>query len=313
MVKSKGFCTLAISLILYDSFEIQCVESFSPSGTFNGRTSLHSRLTTTSTLRSSVSDYDAWIKSQEEQLIFLPKGDSKHENASKDINYDSPKYENQLTASRTNDRGYEEQLNTANAIEFIDDSMMPAAGMVKNPGQFKASTESEVWNIYVEWCSKYSKSPDDRRFQVFFDHYIQMESYSEEKNTPLQLSQYADMTLDQYHSMLSDVMTQGGSTTYTKPKTGNDSIFDQIVGMINNVEEVSSKIKPFEATAEKIRKEFQFRLEEKERNQPEQQKIDKENAMMREEARKKRQAEQEKALTIRLAEAEAAAIAEVRD
>ena len=69
--------------------------------------------------------------------------------------------------------------------------------MVGNPRQVKAPTESEVWDVYVQWCRHFSKLPDDGRFQIFVEHYMQMESYARQQNVPLQLTEHADMTLEE--------------------------------------------------------------------------------------------------------------------
>ena len=194
-------------------------------------------------------------------------------------------------------------------------------GQLSAENKDQVPTESEVWKVYITWCREFSKTPDQERFMTFFDHYTQMESYARKNNVPLQLTQYADMTLDEYDSAVSNLNSHVGSTIYTKPqptidvtheKRSSGSFLDGVLDYVNHLEEVSSKMHPLETTAQKIRMEFQSKFNHAEQNRDERERIEKEKVAMREEERKKRHAQQEKELAKQLAVAEAAAIGQVR-
>ena len=194
-------------------------------------------------------------------------------------------------------------------------------GQLGTENKSQGPSESEVWKVYIAWCREFSKSPDQQRFMIFFDHYTQMESYARKNNVPLQLTEYADMTLDEYDSAVSNTKSQVTSTTYTKPQPTHDvtyerkssgSFLDGVLDYVSHLEEVSTKMHPLETTAQKIRMKFQSKFEYAEERLDEIERIEKEKVAMREEERKKRHAQQEKDLAKQLADAEAAAIAKVR-
>lgn len=115
------------------------------------------------------SDYDTWIKS----------------------------YEEQLKKSQQGLKDYEAQMKAQAATPPPE----PIAA-VPPPPPVNVAVDDEtarIRSIYIRWCQKFGKDPgDEQRFQVFKRHFAEMEEYAEKNQVPMTLTQFADMSFDEY-------------------------------------------------------------------------------------------------------------------
>jgi len=153
------------------------------------------------------SDYDTWIKSYEEQLKNSQKG--------------LQDYEAQLKAQTVGSAA-----NIAPVENVIPPPSPEPIAAVPPPPPVNTAVDDEtarIRSIYIRWCQKFGKDPrDEQRFQIFRRHFSEMADYAEMNQVPMTLTQFADMTFDEYMTATSNeptpsAPTQEDASYYFKP------------------------------------------------------------------------------------------------
>mmetsp|Transcript_14201 Transcript_14201/g.40377 ORF Transcript_14201/g.40377 Transcript_14201/m.40377 type:complete len:296 (-) Transcript_14201:136-1023(-) len=67
---------------------------------------------------------------------------------------------------------------------------------------FNGAESSRVRNAYMEWCRNYNKPYDEMRLNIFSENFLRMEKYAQQTGEQVKFNEYADLTTDEYRSML---------------------------------------------------------------------------------------------------------------
>mmetsp|Transcript_36350 Transcript_36350/g.87761 ORF Transcript_36350/g.87761 Transcript_36350/m.87761 type:complete len:1773 (-) Transcript_36350:3283-8601(-) len=59
---------------------------------------------------------------------------------------------------------------------------------------------------YLDWCSEYRKTPEEKRFHQFVDNFLVMEAMARKQGTQIRLNEFADCTAEEYQK----IMAKGG-------------------------------------------------------------------------------------------------------
>lgn len=71
---------------------------------------------------------------------------------------------------------------------------------------------------YLDWCSEYRKTPDDKRFLQFMENFLVMERMARKQGTQIKLNEYADYTAAEYQQKMKK--RSGGSSSATSGGDG---------------------------------------------------------------------------------------------
>lgn len=96
------------------------------------------------------------------------------------------------------------------SVEELEVALDSIQGIAEDGGELDTtniSREARIRSAYIEWCKKYSKTPDESRFLTFSSNFLVMEEYARENNKEMILNKYADCTEEEYIAITSGTVT----------------------------------------------------------------------------------------------------------
>jgi hypothetical protein len=94
------------------------------------------------------------------------------------------------------------------SVEELEVALDSIEGIAEDGGELDTtniSREARIRSSYMDWCKKYSKTPDESRFPTFSKNFLAMEEYARENNKEMILNKYADCTEEEYIAITTPV------------------------------------------------------------------------------------------------------------
>jgi hypothetical protein len=80
----------------------------------------------------------------------------------------------------------------------------------QNIKKYGQSEIARARTSYLDWCSEYRKTPDEKRFQQFVDNFLIMEKMARKQGTQVRLNEFADFSAAEYQQMMKKGVGAGG-------------------------------------------------------------------------------------------------------
>lgn len=97
-----------------------------------------------------------------------------------------------------------------------------------DPRQAQAAyEENRVRQAYADWCRNYGKDFQEERLPIFADNLLRMEKYAEQTGERVRFNEYADLTTDEYRTLLIQQQQQqrrgGATSSYSSSSSSSSS------------------------------------------------------------------------------------------